>query len=445
MEVELAQLLLDIRRIGPTYPSGTPHVLFGELFDDDDVQQYYEALVGTLKCAKKRGVITFKGQMLLKGIHDNVQISIIEPHQERETQSVAVTQMRQESPARPARKLPDKFIYSPSLITPPSTTSPMTSKRKSVASFDSSKDANSSPYRTFSKRKNDEGTSSLYQYLPSPQRSSPVAAKQSHDIAGTFSDGEAEVATRKYDTPPTLAACSDSEVDGTSPRCRRARRGRVTLPPAFLQQQSASDISGRPPAPWRIRKVGPAISDACTRRASTGTVETKPLSRKKEPLVQETGEDKNVVTNDTSERSTIVVGARPFHEIKLSEVTKDNVVYSSGNTASTSAETSFIATPARKSSLRSKEASFRAESEVHQLVKDICRVGSNPGEPSVTFGELFDDETVQQTYEALVGTLRSAKRQGFIKFQGQMLFKGMHDDVTIYVVEEKPSVAQAAA
>lgn len=110
-----------------------------------------------------------------------------------------------------------------------------------------------------------------------------------------------------------------------------------------------------------------------------------------------------------------------------------------------SAEKSFIAPSARKSSLRTKEESFWAESEVQRLVKDICRVGSNPGEPAVTFGELFDDEAVQQTYEVLVGTLRSAKRQGFIKFQGQMLFKGMHDDVTIYVIEEKPAVTEAAA
>lgn len=70
---EVAQLLIDIRRIGEV---GAPAVKFGELFDDDDVQQYYEALVGTLKSAKKRGVIDFKGQMLLKGMHDSVIISI---------------------------------------------------------------------------------------------------------------------------------------------------------------------------------------------------------------------------------------------------------------------------------------------------------------------------------------------------------------------------------
>lgn len=74
MEDEIQQLLVDIRRIGAE--PGSPQVKFGELFDDDDVQQYYEALVGTLKSAKKRGVIDFKGQMLLKGMHDDVIISI---------------------------------------------------------------------------------------------------------------------------------------------------------------------------------------------------------------------------------------------------------------------------------------------------------------------------------------------------------------------------------
>ena len=54
---------------------------FGELFDDEEVEQYYEALVGTLKCAKKRGYITFKGQMLLKGMHDKVQIDIQKEYQ----------------------------------------------------------------------------------------------------------------------------------------------------------------------------------------------------------------------------------------------------------------------------------------------------------------------------------------------------------------------------
>lgn len=33
--------------------------------------------MGTLKAAKKRGLIDFKGQMLLKGAHDNVDIVLL--------------------------------------------------------------------------------------------------------------------------------------------------------------------------------------------------------------------------------------------------------------------------------------------------------------------------------------------------------------------------------
>jgi Costars len=65
--------MIDIRRIGE---SGIPEVTFGELFNDDSVQQYYEALVGTLKSAKKRGFIDYKGVLLLKGVSDSVVISI---------------------------------------------------------------------------------------------------------------------------------------------------------------------------------------------------------------------------------------------------------------------------------------------------------------------------------------------------------------------------------
>ena len=66
-------MLIDINRLGV---QGEPNVTFGELFDDDDVQQYYEALVGTLKSAKKRKLIDYKGILLLKGVSDDVIISI---------------------------------------------------------------------------------------------------------------------------------------------------------------------------------------------------------------------------------------------------------------------------------------------------------------------------------------------------------------------------------
>ena len=77
---------------------------FGELFADPNVEQYYEALVGTMKgmlykmqlsyqifflyrghskckknakAAKRNGLISFKGQFLLKGMHDAVVVHIV--------------------------------------------------------------------------------------------------------------------------------------------------------------------------------------------------------------------------------------------------------------------------------------------------------------------------------------------------------------------------------
>ena len=70
---EISQLLVDIKRI---QPEGETFCAFGDLFSDEQVEQYYEALVGTLKAAKKKGLIHFKGQILLKGMHDNVRVSI---------------------------------------------------------------------------------------------------------------------------------------------------------------------------------------------------------------------------------------------------------------------------------------------------------------------------------------------------------------------------------
>eukprot|EP00593_Proboscia_inermis_P003608 CAMPEP_0171319102 /NCGR_PEP_ID=MMETSP0816-20121228/93811_1 /TAXON_ID=420281 /ORGANISM="Proboscia inermis, Strain CCAP1064/1" /LENGTH=402 /DNA_ID=CAMNT_0011814379 /DNA_START=328 /DNA_END=1536 /DNA_ORIENTATION=- len=74
IEVEIEQLVHDIQRIGTP---GTPQCTFAELFDDEYAEQYYEALVGTLKSAKKRGVIGFKGQFLLKGMSDKVVIKLL--------------------------------------------------------------------------------------------------------------------------------------------------------------------------------------------------------------------------------------------------------------------------------------------------------------------------------------------------------------------------------
>ena len=66
VERECVEIQQDIKRLGEV-KDGKYTVKFGVLYDDDKVQQYYEALVGTLKAAKKRGIISFQSQLLLKG------------------------------------------------------------------------------------------------------------------------------------------------------------------------------------------------------------------------------------------------------------------------------------------------------------------------------------------------------------------------------------------
>jgi hypothetical protein len=70
-------LIKDITRLGVDNGSGKYAVAYGALFDDPKVEQYYEALMGTLKAAKKRGIIDFKGQILLKGANDKEIITLL--------------------------------------------------------------------------------------------------------------------------------------------------------------------------------------------------------------------------------------------------------------------------------------------------------------------------------------------------------------------------------
>lgn len=432
--------------------------------------------------------------MLLKGMHDNVKISIVEPQsvddeaktekvEAVEPQEAATNELTNMEPAAPKpdpiikkkqspapktgknnsdeheaslrRQSPQKFTFDSFRGTP--TSSPVMSRRK-CNNGSANKNIYSSPLRTAA------GTSSPLQtrspftirqtldpslspFRTSPQRTSPSVPRRKQDIAGASSDGEAEVftRTRSYLSPPPIGVCSDSEVDGRV--SVTPRRGRVKLPPVFLAQQSMSslDTSGRPPAPWRMRKAQSSMNvtkspDVVSRRKSMGAVQTNtPIAKKKESVVVE--EQENVQQPDSKRHA----GREPSIELPTLDHENYTVPGEEPDSPPNTKENDGPPPPTRptraaplkqKSYLLSREASMRVDNEVHQLMKDICRVGSNPGEPSVTFGELFDDETVQDTYEALVGTLRSAKRQGYIDFKGQMLFKGMHDDVTINVVEK---------
>ncbi|KAJ1691717.1 hypothetical protein LUZ63_015872 [Rhynchospora breviuscula] len=77
VEEEVGRLKEEIQRLGQAQSDGSYKVTFGVLFNDDRCANIFEALVGTLRAAKKRKVVTYDGELLLQGVHDNVEIILL--------------------------------------------------------------------------------------------------------------------------------------------------------------------------------------------------------------------------------------------------------------------------------------------------------------------------------------------------------------------------------
>ncbi|XP_070808285.1 costars family protein ABRACL isoform X1 [Pituophis catenifer annectens] len=78
VEHEINLLVEEIRRLGTKNPDGTLSVKFGVLFADEKCANLFEALVGTLKAAKRRKIVNYPGELLLQGVHDNVDILLLQ-------------------------------------------------------------------------------------------------------------------------------------------------------------------------------------------------------------------------------------------------------------------------------------------------------------------------------------------------------------------------------
>lgn len=78
------------------------------------------------------------------------------------------------------------------------------------------------------------------------------------------------------------------------------------------------------------------------------------------------------------------------------------------------------------------------------LLREAIKRISNGGN-SVTYGELAKDESVEQTFEALLGTLKASRKRGLITFEGELLLLGQHDDVPITLVDDGEADEEAAA
>nr|XP_033791281.1 costars family protein ABRACL isoform X5 [Geotrypetes seraphini] len=75
---EVKLLVEEINRLGTRADDGKLSVKFGVLFADDKCANLFEALVGTLKAAKRRKVVDYQGELLLQGIHDNVDVILLQ-------------------------------------------------------------------------------------------------------------------------------------------------------------------------------------------------------------------------------------------------------------------------------------------------------------------------------------------------------------------------------
>ena len=70
-------LIEAIKKIGTKNDKNQFQALFGEIFTE--TEHTLEALNGTLRAAKKAGIISFEKQMLLKGADDGAVITLLLP------------------------------------------------------------------------------------------------------------------------------------------------------------------------------------------------------------------------------------------------------------------------------------------------------------------------------------------------------------------------------
>ena len=92
VEHEISLLVNFIRSIGKQNSSnGKYETTFGELFHNDEVQNTFESLAGTLKAAKRRKVISYSSELLLQGVHDKELISGFSSDTDNSTGLLATT------------------------------------------------------------------------------------------------------------------------------------------------------------------------------------------------------------------------------------------------------------------------------------------------------------------------------------------------------------------
>jgi Costars len=357
--------------------------------------------------------------MLLKGMSDNVKVSIVEQvNKTNKLPKVSPVPLKETRPT-------------PSIVTILPTSNTTTNTTSNTNTTNNTNTTRTTPVVDTSKTiKRRNQPRNLRMWTGSLQKDSVSQTKNHVPSQSACTDTEPEDTEEVY---YGIGGWSDTDAD---PTIRKSPR-RLILPLVFLQDCRATP-SGRPPAPWKIRKavsmstvavpqqsnsLETTLMTETTTMTTDTTTETLTVKPKKIGLLTPEGVLQPRMSEIIPTRSMTL--AKEELVVPVVEIPKQVVTLPVAR-----------CTVLSSSHMKSIDIGSMVDEEVVQLLLDIRRIGVNPGEPSVTFGELFDDDVVQNTYEALVGTLRSAKRQGKIHFQGQMLLKGMHDRVVISIVED---------
>jgi len=82
VEQDLKLLVAGIRRLGVADADGSVVAPFGKIVDDEELEQQLESLVGTLKAGRRRGVLEWQGQLLLKGKDDAAPVKLVATKEE---------------------------------------------------------------------------------------------------------------------------------------------------------------------------------------------------------------------------------------------------------------------------------------------------------------------------------------------------------------------------
>jgi len=85
---------------------------------------------------------------------------------------------------------------------------------------------------------------------------------------------------------------------------------------------------------------------------------------------------------------------------------------------------------------RAMAAARWVDKEIRKLIDAIVEHGDKVGKSkvSIKYKTLFDN--TDQIFEALSGTLKTAKKRKVVKFKGEVLFQGVHDDVVITLLKD---------